>query len=94
MDNIKTATVVLPAEDNKLQKGMHVDIVIYDGNNMAIAESITKYLGECLKENIPVPLHLTGFQLRVEDVIVESYPGVICGEFSTRYRIILKGELI
>ena len=57
-----------------------------------IAEDIYNYLDDCMHHDVPVPLDGTEFRLRVEDVEIQTSPDFI--DNSTKYKIILKGELI
>lgn len=91
MNQIKTATLV--ARNMELKPGMHISLILYNGNDMHIAEEIHNYLSDCMYHDIPIPLDGTEFRLHIEDVEVQSDPdfGTL---FHTRYKITLKGELI
>ena len=90
MDQFKTATIV--PGDIKLEPGMEIALILYNGNNLAIAEMMCEHLMDCKKNKIPIPLYGTEFSLRVEDVEVHQSLDLI--NESTKYKIILKGELI
>lgn len=90
MDQIRVATLITP--DIELKPGMHTCLVLYYGNDMAVAEEIYKYLEDCMKHDVPVPLGGTAFSLRVEDVECKTAPTFL--DFSEKYRITLKGEII
>lgn len=71
---------------------MDVSLIIYHGNDVHIAEEIYNYLCDCKNHDIPVPLDGTEFRIRVEDGEIQSSNDY--GNYSTKYKIILKGVLI
>ena len=90
MDRIRTATIV--AQHTELKPGMHISLVLYNGNNTMLAHEIYDYLGDCMHHDTPIPLDGTEFRLRIEDVEIQNSPDFL--NHSTNYKINLKGELI
>ena len=86
----KTA-VIIPG-DIKMEPGMKIALTLYNGDNVAIAQSIYEYLSNSMQHDIPVPLYGTEFTLHVDDVEIKTSPDFRLN--STKYKITLKGELI
>ena len=76
----------------ELNAGQKISITLYHGKDDVEALTILTYLRVLKECNKPIPLMNTGLDIRVEDVVSESYHLVDKGY--TEFKITLVGELI